>query len=161
MEPSFAFTATYDLESASVAARTLFVQTWRVLLPFGLFTLAMGLAGIVFFGSFLGVWEVAWMLAFLVLMSVLSSAYSYWLTTQRVVRSLVGTAQFNLTEADLSISRPDEGSQVLPWKRFKFAKRDTKNLLLFLSNRAAIVIPASALSEAALKFVITRVPEKR
>jgi hypothetical protein len=44
---------------------------------------------------------------------------------------------------------------------FKFARRDTRNLLLFLSNRAAIVIPASALSEAALKFVITRVPEKR
>ena len=161
MEPAFAFTATYDPESSRVAARTLFVETWRLVLPFFFLSPVVAIGGIFFFGPFLGVQDVAWFLGCLFLLSVLSSAYLYWTTTRRIVQSLAGTAQFSLTEAELSVSRADRGSHVLPWKMFRFAKLDAKNLLLFLSNRAAIVIPASALSEGAMRFVFAHVPLKR
>src|SRR5688572_30268027 len=135
METPLAFTATYDPESVRIAARTLFVATWRVFLPVVPITPVVAVGGMFFFGSVLGAWDMAWFLAWLLLLSVLSSVYLYWSTTRRIFLSLVGTAQFNLTESDLSMSRPDQGSHVLPWKMFRFAKRDAKNLLLFVSNR--------------------------
>jgi len=161
MEPAFAFTFTYDPESARVAARTLFVETWRVFLPVVLVSPVVTIGGFFLFGSVLGVWDLAWLLAWLLLLSVLSSAYLYWSTTRRIVQSMTGTAQVSLTDSDLSMSRPDLGSHVLPWKMFKFAKRDAKNLLLFMSSRAAIVIPTSALSEGAISFVVAHVHEKK
>ena len=132
----------------------------RPLLPFVALTPVVGLGGMVFFGA-VGVWSLVWWMAGLLSLTVLSFSYLYWATTRRITLSLMGTANFNLTDTDLSMSRQDRGSSVMPWKMFKFAKRDAKNLLLFFSNRAAVVIPLSSLSEAAISFVIARVPEGR
>jgi hypothetical protein len=160
MEPPFAFSATYDADSARVAARTLFIQMWRPLLPFYVLSPVVGVGGMVFFGAF-GLSDLVWLMAGLLLLTVLSSGYLYWSMTRRIASALAGTAQFNLTDTDLGVSRQDRGSGVLPWKVFKFARRDARNLLLFVSNRVAIVIPLSALSDAALNFVTAHVPLKR
>ena len=90
---------------------------------------------------------------------VVAHAGQAWLIrrqAQRWMKTFVGSARVTLSEDDFGIAS-ESGSHAVPWRLFKASQRDSRNLFLFLSKTAAIVIPTKGVSEAAVEFMIDHV----
>ena len=157
MEPAFSFTVSYDAESVVTAARTLFLQLWRrTLMVFTALGVIVGIGGMLYLNTIPELSFFKWWLLLPLVLLPLSFGHLYWLMSRRLIRSLTGTAHIILTDADFSMSS-ERGSSVVPWKTFKFARRDAKNILLFASNGAAAVVPTTGMPEAAVEFALAHV----
>jgi hypothetical protein len=64
------------------------------------------------------------------------------------------------TASDFSTTST-KGSHILPWNRFAFTVRDSKNLLLFFSRYAAIIIPIANTSAEAIGFAEERIGQRQ
>ena len=66
--------------------------------------------------------------------------------------------QVRLTQADFSIASDGE-LHTFPWSRFKSTLTDDHNFYLFITKRAAFVLPTTGLTPEAQQFAIARVRE--
>jgi hypothetical protein len=76
------------------------------------------------------------------------------------MKTFAGSARVTLSEDDLGFAS-ESGSHVVPWRHFKASHRDSRNVFLFLSKTAAIVIPTKGISAAAVEFMMDHVPPNR
>jgi hypothetical protein len=76
------------------------------------------------------------------------------------MKAFTGSARVTLSETDFGIAS-NNGSHVMPWGLFKESYRDSKNLFLFLSKTAAIVIPKKGVPPAAVEFMVDHVRRGR
>ena len=72
------------------------------------------------------------------------------------MKRLGKAVQIRLTQADFTVASQGE-SHTFPWSRFKSTFTDEENLYLFLTRKAAFVVPKRSLTPEAQQFVIGRV----
>ena len=155
MSSVFEFSVTYDEDSVRLASRTFFMQVYGRLLRWIVLLFALSLTVAVLLRISTGASWLNWLMVALAL-SHLSLVYLYWAQARRMVRAFKGTARVRLTDTELSIAS-ERGSHAWPWKAFRFARRDPKNVLLFVARAAAVVVPTNGAPEAAVDFVMVRV----
>jgi len=91
---------------------------------------------------------------YLVLLAFLWT-FTLWTTRRRLIKRLGKAVQIRLMQADFTVASDGE-SHTFPWSRFKSTFTDEENLYLFLTKRAAFVVPKRSLSPEEQQFVITR-----
>ena len=87
-------------------------------------------------------------------------AWLIWRQSRRWMGTFAGSARVTLSENDLGIVS-DNGSHAVPWRLFKASHRDSRNVFLFVSKTAAVVIPTNGVSAAAVEFMLDHVPSNR
>jgi len=155
MPPEFEFSVAYDEDSVRVASRTFFIQVYGRLLRWIVVLFVLSFTAAILLRIASGLSWLNWLIVALVL-SHSSLVYFYWAQARRLVRAFTGTARIRLSATEFSISSA-RGSHVWPWKAFRFARRDPKNVLLFVASAAAVVVPTNGVPQAALDFLVARV----
>ena len=159
MNPAFEFTIVYDADSARVAARVITMRMWGVLLKLTAVLTPLSVVAVIWLARQGGATWFYWALLPL-LAAHAGQAWLIWRQSQRWMKTFVGSARVTLSESDFCFAS-ENGSHVVPWRLFKASQRDSRNLFLFLSKTAAIVIPTKGVSEAAVQFMIDHVPSNR
>jgi len=154
MDPAFEFTIVYDADSARAAARVITMRMWGVPLKFTTVLTTLALVAVIWLVRAAGaIW--LWALVPLAVAHAVQ-AWAMWHQSQRWRKTFVGSARVTLSENDFGIAS-ESGSHAVPWKLFKGSQRDSRNLFLFLSKTAAIVVPTKGVSAAAVEFMIDHV----
>ena len=152
----FDFAISYEKDALRVAARTFFMQVYGRLLFWMLLPYPVALGCAIFLRVVTDISWVTWLLVYVAL-SPLYWVYLYWRQRRRLLRGMTGTVRVRLTDAEFSIAS-ERGSHAWPWKTFKFVRRDSANLLLFLARSLAIIVPTKGVPEAAIDFVLAHIP---
>jgi hypothetical protein len=147
----------YDEASVRAGAHTLFVQSQRRLVWTSLGSLLFCFSVIGAISWWFGFYYLMWFPIGLLTLQLLLLPYAHWTLTRRLLRKLIGTnARFRFDTDTFSMHSGPE-SHVLPWRRFQFTRRDARNVLLFLTQRSALIIPTTTSSSNALEFAIERI----
>ncbi len=155
MDPTFQFTITYDEESARAAARLITMRMWGGLLKVTAVLTPLAVVAVIWLARVAGATWFYWMLLPLAVGHA-GQAWLIWRQSRRWMKMFVGSARVTLSENDFGIAS-ERGSHVVPWSLFKASHRDSRNVFLFLSKTAAVVIPTKGLSAAAVEFMIDHV----
>ena len=156
MDPAFEFAIVHDADSARAAARVVTMRVWGVLLKMASVLTPLSVVAVIWLARELGDTWLYWVLL-LVVVAHAGQAWLIWRQSRRLMKEFMGySARVTLSENDFGLVS-EKGSHVLPWRVFKASQRDSRNLFLFLSKTAAIVIPTKGVSAAAVEFMIDHV----
>jgi hypothetical protein len=157
--PVFSFAITYDRDSVKASARTLFFIQQKLMLRFSLGTLVFTILTAAGISWYIHFYWMFWLPLVFLFLQLLLVPFGVWALFRRLDRTMTGTsAQIQFSDASLSIAS-ESGSHQLPWKNFKFTRRDSKNLLLCFVRPGAIIIPMETAPAEALEFAEARVLE--
>ena len=85
--------------------------------------------------------------------------FTRWNIQRRLMKRLGKSVNVRLTSADCSVASDGE-LHTFPWSRFKSTLTDDHNLYLFITKRAAFVLPTAGLPLEAQQFAIACVRER-
>jgi hypothetical protein len=158
MTAAYEFSITYDQESVRCAARTMFTSTWRrPLIPIIVLGFVLGTGAVFYLNTIPELAIIKWICVGLVFLPPIGYVYLYRTMSQRMFTQLTGTANIKLTKSKFSLSSA-RGSSTVPWSAFQFLKRDERNILLYTSRIAAVIIPTEGIPDEAVEFLLRRVP---
>ena len=155
--PPFDLTATYDAASLRAAASVLFRRFWVSQLPFT----AAAFVSVLVAATLLWYFRVAglnWLLPAYLALFVALWVFTRWNIQRRLMKRLGKSVNVRLTSTDFSVASDGE-LHTFPWTRFKSILTDDHNLYLFITKRAAFVVPTTGLPLEAQQFAIARVRE--
>ncbi len=155
MAPAFEFTIVHDADSARAAARVITMRVWGVILKATSVLTPLSVVAVIWLAR---EEEATWFYWALLPLAVAHAgqAWLIWRQSRRWMKTFVGSARVTLSENEFGIAS-ENASHVVPWNLFKASQRDSRNLFLFLSKTAAIVIPTRGVSAAAVEFMIDHV----
>ena len=159
MTPAFEFTIVYDADSARAAARVITMRMWGGLLKVTAVLTPLSVFAVIWLAQVAGFTWFYWMLLPLVVGHA-GQAWLIWRQSRRWMQTFAGSARVTLSENDFGIAT-ENGVHAVPWRRFNASHRDSRNVFLFLSKTAAIVIPTKGVSAAAVEFIIDHVSSNR
>ncbi len=155
MDPAFEFTVVYDADAARAAARVITMRTWGGLLKVTAILTPLSVFAVIWLARVAGATWFYWVLLPLVVGHA-GQLYLIVRQARRLKNTWTGSARVTLSDSDFGIAS-ENGSHVVPWRLFKASQRDSRNVFLFLSKTAAIVIPTKGVSAAAVKFMMDHV----
>ena len=156
MAPAFEFTIVHDAESARAAARVITMRMWSGLLKLTAVLTPLSVFAVIWLAQVAGITWFYWALLPLVVGHA-GQACLIWRQSRRWMKTFAGSARVTLSENDFGITS-ENGSHVVPWRLIKASHRDSRNVFLFFSKTAAIVIPTKGVSAAAVEFMLDHVP---
>ncbi|MEO8466496.1 MAG: YcxB family protein [Gammaproteobacteria bacterium] len=159
MDPAFEFTMVHSKDSARAAVHTIVMRMWGGMLRVQAFLTPLCIGGAVWLVRATEDARWYWSLLPLVLGHA-GQAYLIWAQSRRLMKTLKGSARVTLSESDFGIVS-EKGSHVMPWTVFKACHRNSRNVLLFLSKNAAIVVPTNDVSGAAVEFMLEHAPSRK
>jgi hypothetical protein len=154
MDTVFEFTIVYDADSAKAAVRVIVLRVWGVLVKATAVLTTLCVVAVVWLAREDGAAWFYWALIPLVVAHA-GQAWMIWRQSQRLMKKFAGSARVTLSEDSFGFASAN-GSHVVPWRLFKAAQRDSRNLFLYVSKTAAIVIPTKGVPPAAVQFMIDR-----
>jgi hypothetical protein len=154
------FPARHSADSFRCATFALWKIFWRRNLLLFCTSDALCTAVVVLASYSLRIWSFLWFPAVFFVAQGLLFAYSFWKVSQRARKQLPAALDFRLTKSTVQYSN-DRGSRTVPWDTFKFIRRDSKNLYLLVSKRAAMAVPVENLPEGAMDFIIAPIGDHK
>ena len=143
--PLFEFDIQHGESSVRAAAHTLFIQSQRTLLWLSLGSMLLCFA--VFAASS---W---WRRTFQLILLPCSRAT----LTRRLLKTMSGKSMHIRLDMTTFSTQSAPESHTIPWQKFLFTRRDSRNLLLFVTRRSALILPTANAPVGALEFAIERV----